>query len=447
MTSTVNDIDACTKRLEVAIPREKVNLEIDRAFSRLAGRVRLKGFRKGKVPRRVLERYYGEEVKAEVLNRVISTSYRELLEEKGMRPVGEPNVTDIAMEDDSPELTYKATVEVIPPFEMGEYKGIEVEMKRQPISDDVVDQQMEQYQKQAATFEDVERPAKSGDYVLFNIEGFDAGEPVPDTRRENEAVLLGERQNEKELEDALLGMKAGDENEIDIEVPESGPPNLAGKTLQFQIKVNSVKEAHPPSLDEEFVGSLGLGLSTVEDFRNHLRKGLEAQEENLVRQQGIGELLNKVVEMHPFEVPPTLVHSEIEGRIGDYERQLRGENPEASVSTSQREKIKEEIAPQAEERVRQIILIERIREKEGLQASPQDVDAHIQQLAARYQMAPDKLKKRMEMTGSLGQFVSNIHYNKTVDWLYDQAHVNVKIEEPASESGSESVSNEPEGSP
>ena len=121
-----------------------------------------------------------------------------------------------------------------------------------------------------------------------------------------------------------------------------------------------------------------------------------------------------------------------------------GENPDARVSTAQREQIKGEIAPQAEERVRQLILIERIREKEGIMAMPGEVDAQIQNLAAQYQMTPENLKKRMEMTGSLGQLVSNINYNKAVDWLYGQAKVNVQIEEP--ESGSGSGSDEPDGS-
>ncbi len=444
MTSTVSDIDACTKRLEVAIPREEVAVEIDRAYSRLAGRVKLKGFRKGKVPRRVLEQYYGEEVQAEVVNRVISTSYRELLAEKGMRPVGEPNVTDIVMEDGAPGLTYKATVEVIPPLELGEYKGIELEVKSQPVTDELVEQQIGQYLKQASTFEDVDRAAKSGDYVMFDIEGFDAGESVPDSQRKNEALMLGEAQNEKELEDALDGMKAGEETEVDIDVPENAAPNLAGKTIQFRIKVNLVKEAHPPALDESFVSSLGIGLSSVEELRGHVRKYLEAQQENRNRQQGLTDLLNKLVEMHPFEVPPTLVNSEVEGRIADYERQLRGENPDARLGTAQREQIKEEITPQARDRVRQLILIERIREKEGITATPGEVDAQIQNLATQYQMTPENLKKRMEMTGSVGQLVSNINYNKAVDWLYGQAKVNVIIEEP--ESGSEGESDEPDGS-
>ncbi len=157
MASTISDIDACTKKLEVSVPRDKVAKEIDRAYSRLAGRVKLKGFRKGKVPRRILEQYYGEEVQAEVMNQVISVSYREILEEKGMRPVGEPNVTDIAMEEGAPDLTFKATVEVIPPLELGEYKGIGIEITSRPVSDDLVEEHIGQLLKRNASFEDVER--------------------------------------------------------------------------------------------------------------------------------------------------------------------------------------------------------------------------------------------------------------------------------------------------
>jgi trigger factor len=232
-------------------------------------------------------------------------------------------------------------------------------------------------------------------------------------------------------------MKAGDETEVDIDVPENAAPNLAGKTIQFRIKVNVVKEGHPPELDESFVSSLGIGLSSVEELRGHVRKYLEAQQENRDRQQGLAGLLNKLTEMHPFEVPPTLVNSEVEGRIADYERQMRGENPEARLATAQREQIKEEITPQARDHVRQLILVERIREKEGIAATPGEVDAQIQNMATQYQMTPENLKKRMEMTGSVSQLITNINYNKAVDWLYGQAKVNVIIEEPESGSGGE----------
>ena len=433
MSSTITDIDECTKRLEIAVPRDEVTKEVNRAYTRLAGRVKIKGFRKGKVPRRILEQYYGEEVRAEVLNRVISTSYREILEEKGMRPVGEPNVTDIVMEDDSPDLTYKATVEVIPSFELGDYKGIPLEIKSPSVNDDAIEEEIGRFLKQAATFEDVTRGANSGDYVMFDIEGFDGDAPVPETHRENEALLLGEGQNEKELEEAILGMKAEEEKDFDIDIPDEGPPQLAGKTLRFHVKVKTVKEAHPPDLNDEFVRSLGGGLSSVDEFRGQVRKELETHRESSIRQEGSGILLRKLLEMHSFEVPPTLVNSEADERIGEYERQARQENPDLQITSGQREQMRESILPQAEEQVRQMILIDRIREQEGISASQEEVDAHIERLAVRYQMPADRLKERLTMTGGMTSLLRNINYNKTVDWLYDAAEVDVKMEDDETE--------------
>ena len=446
MASTISDIDACTKKLEVSVPRDKVAKEIDRAYSRLAGRVKLKGFRKGKVPRRILERYYGEEVQAEVMNQVISVSYREILEEKGMRPVGEPNVTDIAMEDGAPDLTYKATVEVIPPLELGEYKGIAIEVASRPVSEDLVEEQIGQLLKRNASFEDVERAAAAGDYVLFDIEGFDGDEPVPGTRRENEGLIVGEGMNEKDLEEALIGLGPGEEGDFELGMPEDGPPHLAGKNIRFHVKVHSVKEAHPPELDEEFVRSLGSGLSAVEEFRDQVRKELEAHEESTVRQQGVNQLLEKLLEMHPFEVPSTLTAAEADDQIAGYERQARMENPDVQITQGQRDQMRESILPQAEERVRQMILVDRVREREGIDASPEEVEAHIRALASRYQMDPAKLRERMEMTGGMGSLLRNINYNKAVDWLYGQAKVDIR-EEDAGAGGASPGAAEESGEP
>lgn len=445
MTGTVSDIDACTKRLEVAVPRAEVADEIERAYRRLSGRVKMKGFRKGKIPRRVLERYYGEEVQAEVLNHVISTSYRSLLEDRGMRPVGEPNVTDINMEDDAPELTYKATVEVIPPFELGEYKGLKLKVQRQTVTDEMVDQQIEALRQRAATFEDVDREARAGDYALFDIEAFDDGVAVPGTRGENQALMVGGDESEKELSDALLGMRKGEETDVDIDVPEGASPNIAGKSLQFHLHLKEVKEAHPPELDEEFVKSLGRGYTSAEDLRADVVKEMESMEDANARGHGISELLSALLEAHPFEVPPTLVKGEADEQIREYERRLRQENPDVQLSEARIEELREEVRPRAEERVRQLIIVERIREAEEIEASAEDVEAQIRISAARYGMTPEKLRERMMTTGAMASLVSNINYNKTVSWLYDRADVEFDVHDAAGHDAHSHDSDEDEG--
>lgn len=429
MPSTVNDIDACTKRLEVSVPREEVAREMDQAFARLSGRVRIKGFRKGKVPRRVLERFYGEEVQAEVLNRVIGTSYRQLLAERGMRPVGEPNVTDISMEKDAPELLYKATVEVIPPFELGAYTGLAVAVTRRPVTGEAVEEQIKLLRQRAAHFHEVDRPARAGDYAQFDIEGFEEGEPVPGTKGENQALLLGEAENERALDEALAGMRVGGEKEVDIPLPETAAPALAGKIIRFRVQLKGLKEPHLPDLNEEFVRSLGRGFSTVEELRGQVRREMETMEDASVRGQAVAELLRGLVEAHPFEVPPTLVKAELDERVREVERRLGQETPEARLTPSQQDEVRERLGPEALRRVRELILVERIREKEGIRAEAGDVEANVRRLAARYGMDPEKLKRRMAVTGGLDSLISNINYNKTVEWLYAQAEVEVRVEE------------------
>ena len=431
MTGTVSDIDACTKRLEVAVPRAEVADEMERAYRRLSGRVKMKGFRKGKIPRRVLERYYGEEVQAEVLNHVISTSYRSLLEDRGMRPVGEPNVTDINMDDDAPELTYKATVEVIPPFELGEYKGLKVKVHRRTVTDEMIHQQIEALRQRAAAFEDVDRESRAGDYVLFDIEGFEGETAVPGTRGENQALMIGGDESEKELSDALTGLRTGEEADVDIDVPEGASPNIAGKSLRFHLHLKEIKEPHPPELDEEFVKSLGRGYTSTEDLREDVAKEMESMEDANARGNGISELLAALLEAHPFDVPPTLVKGEADEQIREYERRLRQENPDVQLSEARIGELREEVKPQAEEQVRRLILVERIREAEEIEASAEEVEAQLRISAARYGMTPEKLRERMMTTGAMASLVSNINYNKTVSWLYDQADVEFDVQDAA----------------
>ena len=149
------------------------------------------------------------------------------------------------------------------------------------------------------------------------------------------------------------------------------------------------------------------------------------------RGHGISELLAALLEAHPFEVPPSLVKGEADEQIREYERRLRQENPDVQLSEAKIEELREELKPRAEERVRQLIIVERIREAEEIEASAEEVQAQINMSAARYGMTPDKLRERMMTTGAMASLVSNINYNKTVSWLYDQADVEFDVHDAA----------------
>ncbi|MED5580085.1 MAG: trigger factor [Nitrospinota bacterium] len=425
--TTISDVSDCTKTLEAGIPSEQVSSAIDMAFQNLSGRANIKGFRKGKIPRKVLERFYGEELRAEVYTNLISDSYTNILNEKGMRPVGEPNITDIKMNDDSTELTYKATLEVIPPIDLKDYKGMEVNIHSHPITDELIDENIKRLLYQSATFEDVDRSAESGDYVVFDIEAFKNGEPVSGTKGENQSLILGETQNEKLLDESVLGMKAGDKKEVDFQPPGSTSEEYDEQKFVFKLDLKSVKKPNLPNLDDDFVISLGSEMKSVVDLRMQVEEDLKMSEENQNRQEGIRKLIEQIMENHPLQVPPTLVKNEIEERMKDVERRYKSENPEVEITETHREEIRLKLKPEAEKRVHELILIHRIREIEGISIGPEEIDLHIEETARRYGMEVEKLKKRMAMTGSLESLFSNLKFNKTLNWLYDEAKVEVEI--------------------
>jgi trigger factor len=226
-------------------------------------------------------------------------------------------------------------------------------------------------------------------------------------------------------------MRSGEETDVDIDVPEGASPNIAGKNLRFHLHLKEVKEAHPPELDEEFVKSLGRGYTGTEDLRADVVKEMESMEDANARGHGISELLSALLEAHPFEVPPTLVKGEADEQIREYERRLRQENPDVQLSEAKIEELREEVRPRAEERVRQLIIVERIREAEEIEASAEEVESQIRISAARYGMTPEKLRERMMTTGAMASLVSNINYNKTVSWLYNQADVEFDVHDAA----------------
>ena len=177
--------------------------------------------------------------------------------------------------------------------------------------------------------------------------------------------------------------------------------------------------------------SLGRGYTSAEDLRADVAKEMESMEDANARGHGISELLKSLLEAHPFDVPPTLVRGEADEQIREYERRLRQENPDVQLSEGKIEELREEVRPRAEERVRQMIIVERIREAEEIEASAEEIQAQISISAARYGMTPEKLRERMMTTGAMASLVSNINYNKTVSWLYDQADVEFDVHDAA----------------
>lgn len=423
----VRDLSPTTKRLEFELPPEAVKDALDEAYNDLQRRVRRDGFRPGKVPRKWLERLYGQQVEREVVERLISRSYAQAISERTIRAVGQPRVEEVEHEAEKP-LRFAATVEVIPPIELKDYTLYTFSLKRKRITDEDVERSLESLRERAASYIDAgERPAREKDYVLLDFETFVGGEPVEEARGQDVAALVGQGSLLPEIEDALLGMSRGEERGVTARFPaEHSLKALAGREALIRVKLKDIKEPRLPEQNDEFARSVG-NFDSLEALREKLREELEAAEEAAAREQLARQLLERLIEDNPFDVPPSLVEGQMDSMVRELEERVRLGGKDPAEAIQDREGLRESLRPGAERRVRELILLDQIASKEAIEVTDKEVSQEVVRMARTTQEGPAELKARLAKTGQLQSLREELRHRKTLEHLF--AKVRVEEEE------------------
>ena len=310
MQVTVEDVSAVSKKIKVVLPAEVVGKKLDAAFDALQGDVSIKGFRKGKVPRRILEKSFGDRVQHEVAEKLIQDTYFDALEESKLEAVVHPQVSMHEYGDDG-SFSYIAEIDVKPEFELGEYKGMEIELEDTPVDEASVDSALEELRRQMAPLRSVtDRKVQDGDIVVLDFQGYHEGEPMKQVAGENYSVDIGSGRNGKEFEENLLGLAAGEETTREISFPAGfSNPVLAGKDVSFKLTVKDIKERVLPELDDEFAKDVDQKFETLSSLRDHIRE----QQQRKMEDARKGELSDKII---AFGVRlPYFVHNVLARRI------------------------------------------------------------------------------------------------------------------------------------
>src|SRR5919108_1652918 len=263
MKVEVHELGVCTRQLEIEIAPESVKKELDQAYRELAKKVSIRGFRKGKVPRPVLERYHRSSIEDEVLQKLIPSSFQQAVKEQGLRAVGQPKVDDIKL-DAEKVLRFTATVEVLPDIALQAYGSWKLTKEVREVTDADVDRELEELQNRHASLVsiDEDRPVQEGDYVLISFEGFRDGQPVPGSKAENYALVVGSKAVVESVERGLVGMRKGESREIPVQFPETYQNrSMAGHEVVFHVTVNEIKERVLPALTDDFAKEAG-GVDT-----------------------------------------------------------------------------------------------------------------------------------------------------------------------------------------
>jgi len=425
-------------KLEIEVDAGEVDSALDKAYRKVVKKVNLPGFRKGKVPRKILEARFGQEVLHEdALEELVPPAYEKALDESGIDPINQPEFDLVQIEEGKP-LLFNAIVEVLPDVELGEYKGLEAEQEEVEVDDMQVDHHLYMLREQNARLVPREdRPAQHGDLLLIDFKGYVDGEPFEGGEAENYSLELGSQSFIPGFEDQLVGVNLDEETEVTVNFPEDyRNEELAGKEAVFTVKIKQIKEKQLPELDDEFVKEIS-EFETLEEMKADLKEKMLKNAEEQSKTKLEESLIEKVTEASEVKLPDVLVERQIERMMGDMENYLRqqglGMDQFLELSGKTREELQEENRPEAERRTKANLVLDAIVKKEGISVEDSEVDDKISGIAEEHNDDFERVKGILEKQGRLPAIKEEMRIRKAVDLIVENANITMVKKEQESE--------------
>jgi trigger factor len=416
----------CKRELELEIPAENVKKATDKISRDLAKVARIPGFRPGKAPVSLIQRRFADDIKGEVLESLVPEFLTQALHEKKMIPVNRPEVDQVNF-GESGLVKFRATFEVLPEFELADYKGLEVEVEDLTIGDAEVDKAIEELRERGATYAPVEgRAIQDGDFAQLKLIGSPegGGEPI---QADNVLCHVGAEETLESFTQNLRGANVGETKTFEARYPDDYPdPKLAGKTYNYSVEVLGIKEKKLPELNDEFAkdvaGEIG-GATTLEELRGKIRERLEAAREQRKGDQAREKILEVLIKKHDFPVPESLIEGQMDSRLERVVRSLaaQGVDPRAvnvdwvTLRRRQRERAVDDVKAE--------LIIDRVATAENIDATEEDVEKEIEHIAGHSGESAAALRARLTKQGALDRMKSKLRSDKTIDWLYRQSRI------------------------
>lgn len=420
MRFEVESIGDVKKRINVEIPSETVASEIEAAYNRLKNQVKIDGFRKGKVPRSVLERYYKGHVEYDVASKLISESFNRALSENELIPVSEPEVEAQPFVAGTP-FKYTATVEIKPEVDVRGYEGMRIEKEKVSITDEMVDERVEALRRQNLTLNDVSRALKEGDTAVIDFEGFINGVPFQGGKGEGVPLKIGGGRFIPGFEEQLIGMSQGDEKDITVKFPEDyGHKDLAGKDATFKVGLKGVKEELLPDVCDEFAKDVG--YDTLNELKTHIRKEIEKEKAAEVRGKMKDRIVDALIEGNAFDIPPSMLGKQIDLLKDDMKRKYGRAGVDIDKELEKSE-VMENLKKAALKQVKGYLLLAAVAKKEGVKVSEKGVDERLSSVAASSNIDVSVVKGYYEKNKLIESLRMEILEDKVFDIIIGKANV------------------------
>ena len=398
MSVQVEKLEKNMAKLTVEVPAEEVEKALQAAYMKEKNKISIPGFRKGKVPRAMIEKMYGAAVfYEEAANILIQDNYAAAMEESKEDIVSRPTIDIVQIESGKPFI-FTAEVAVRPEVTLGKYKGVQVTKIDTTVTDEEVEAALEkEQQKNSRTVTVTDRPVANGDTAVIDFEGFVDGVAFEGGKGENHPLEIGSHSFIDPFEDQLVGHNAGDDVEVNVTFPEKyQAADLAGKPAVFKVKINEIKTKELPELNDEFASEVS-EFDTLAEYKEDLRKHLEVEKENEAKRTKEDEAIKKIIDKSTMEIPEAMIETQCENMINEFAQRIAqsGLSMEQYMQFSGMtiDGLKEQVRPEAETRIKSSLVLEQIAKEENIEVSEDEINAEVEKMAAQYGMEADKLKE------------------------------------------------------
>ena len=425
MSVSLEKLDGSMAKLTVEVAPEELDAAIKKVYNSMKKRIQIPGFRKGKVPQQIVEKYYGKEVFYEdAANDLIRQNYPKAVEECEEEITSRPKIEVKQLEAGKPFI-YTAEVALKPPVSLGKYKGIEADPMVVEVEEEEVNKAIDTDRRNASRIVDTERDTvQMGDMIELDFEGFIDDTPFKGGKGENYRLEIGSGQFIPGFEDQLVGAKLEEEKDVNVTFPEEyQAPELAGKPAVFKCVVHKIQERQMPELDDEFVSDIS-EYDTVDEYKKSVRERLEKEKKDAERAKREDQVLKAVIEDADMELPEPMIESQQLQILEDFATRLSyqgmGLEQYLQMTGSTEEKMMEQVRPQALDRIKSRLVLEAVADAEGLTASDEEVEKEIEDRAKQSFIAVDKYKERLT---AYDQKIlrRDIAVRKAADFLVDNA--------------------------
>jgi len=394
MSVSVEKLEHNMAKLTVEVSVEKFDGAVEKAYQKNKSKLSVPGFRKGKVPRQMMEKMYGKEVFFEdAANIIIPEAYAEAYDECGEDIVSQPEIEVVQIEAGKPFI-FTALVALNPEVTLGDYKGIEIDKIETAVTDEEVDKAVEAAREENARQISVERPVQSGDLTVFDFEGFSDGVAFEGGKGENYELTIGSGQFIPGFEDQMIGKSIDEEFDVNVTFPEDyHAENLAGKPAVFKCKIHEIKEKQIPELNDEFADDMG--FDSVDEYKADVKKNLEEKKAKEAKDAKEDAVVNAIIEKATMDVPQAMIDTQARQMMNEFAQQLSMQGLSLDqyfmFTGMTKEAFIDQAKPRAEQRIKSRLVLEAVAKAENIVATDEEFDADMIEMAANYKMEVGQL--------------------------------------------------------